>query len=78
MKQIYYSENRNIAFDLEHIEINGKKVQQDMLGDHCTVKYAYKKMREIYSSILPRQYENIIVLSGAGPSKVDPIVKTLF
>lgn len=69
MKQIYYSENQNIAFDSKSIEINGKtlpKAEED--SDSFIAENAYKKMREIYSSILSRQYENIVVLSGSGTS----------
>lgn len=68
MEQIYYSENQNIVYDSADVEINGKKISDEQKGDLSTVNFAYKKMRESYSSVLSRQYENIIILSGSGTS----------
>lgn len=68
MDQIYYSVHQNIAYDLDDVEINGKKIPNDQKGKFTTREYAYKITRESYGAVLTRQYENIIILSGSGTS----------
>ncbi|WP_195198695.1 SIR2 family protein [Faecalispora jeddahensis] len=68
MEQIYYSENCNIAYDSESVIVNGKPISADERGKFSPEEYALTKMRETYRSVLSRQYENIVVLSGSGTS----------
>lgn len=68
MKQIYFCERNEIKFSDEHVEVNSEKVPQDLLKDSTPEQHAYKLMRDHYSQILSRQYENIVILSGAGTS----------
>lgn len=68
MKQIYFSENSGIAFDKENVYANSTKVSTEEIGETPIEEYAYKIMRESYGKILSKQYENIVVLSGAGTS----------
>ena len=68
MKQIYFCERNEIKFSNEYVEVNAEKIPQESLGDSAPEHYAYKLMREHYSKILSRQYENIVILSGAGTS----------
>jgi len=68
MKQIYFCERNEIKFSDEHVEVNSEKLSQESLGDNTPEQCAYKLMREHYSKVLSRQYENIVILSGAGTS----------
>jgi len=65
MKTIFYSEKQNISYNLREVKINTENVEciEGPIED-----YALKKMREAYATILSRQYENIVVLSGSGTS----------
>jgi len=68
VKQIYYSENCNIAYDSDSVIINGKPISADEREKSSSEEYALTKMRETYRAVLSRQYENIVVLSGSGTS----------
>ena len=73
MKQIYYSDNLNISYDDKSVNLDGKNVTSDKIGELTSGEgspenFAFNKMREDYSAELSRQYEEIIVLSGAGTS----------
>lgn len=68
MEQIYYSENQNIAYDLDGVVINGKSIPEDQKSNFTNEEYSYKIMRETYGTVLSRQYENIVILSGSGTS----------
>jgi len=68
MKQILFSEKNTVKFDLDYVEINEKKLQKDDLDSSTTESYAISKMRDFYSSLIAKQYENLVVLSGSGTS----------
>jgi len=68
MKQILFSDKNNIKFDDDSVYINDRTVLKNDLEDSTTEKYAVSKMRDLYASLLAKQYENLVVLSGAGTS----------
>lgn len=68
MEQIYFSEKLKIKYDESNIEINDCGVPQEQKGDATPEAYAKQKMRQAYCEIISRQYENIVVLTGAGSS----------
>lgn len=68
MDQIYFSENSGIAFNEKDIYVNSEKVAAEEIGETPIVEYAYKIMRVAYGKMLSKQYENIVVLTGAGTS----------
>lgn len=68
MKQIYFCERNDIKYSDDAVEVNMEKLPLDIISGSNTEHYAYKLMREHYAKVLSRQYENIVVLSGAGTS----------
>jgi NAD-dependent SIR2 family protein deacetylase len=67
-KTIFFSEETNISYNADTVLINNKPVNKKEYQDITSEDFAYNKMRFSYQNILSRQYENIIVLSGAGTS----------
>jgi hypothetical protein len=68
MKQIFYSEATSIKFDEASVYINDHLVNEEEREGATFEAYAIEKMRQTYGSIISGQYENIIVLTGAGSS----------
>lgn len=68
MEQIYFSEKLKIKYDESRVKINDCEVPQEQKGDATPEGYAKQKMRQAYCEIISRQYENIVVLTGAGSS----------
>ena len=68
MKQIYFSESSLIEYNDTTVQVNSKSIPSEMLEDKTSCEYAYGLMRSHYRNILSRQYNNIVVLSGAGTS----------
>lgn len=68
--KIFFFYNNNIEFDpgKNEVCINGKKVTFDSEKYPSSEEYANQHMRHIYREVLSRQYENIVVLTGAGSS----------
>lgn len=64
MQQILFSYNYSVHYDSDKVLINGQ------LESHegSTREHAYKKAREIYKSILTNNFENFVILTGAGSS----------
>lgn len=82
-KKIFFFYNNNIEFDpgKNEVCINGKKVIFDLEKYPSSEEYAIQHMRHTYREVLSRQYENIVVLTGAGSSvgigKEEAIGKTM-
>lgn len=68
MEPIYFSENLKIDYDETCVRINDCPIPQDQRGGSTPEAYAEQKMRQAYQEIISRQYENVVVLSGAGTS----------
>ena len=68
MEQIYCSEALNIKFQNDNVSINDIEIPPDQQEGLPTEDYAKRKMRKAYGALISKQYENIIVLSGAGSS----------
>lgn len=68
MEQIFFSESVNISYDTANVYINNLQVSEDEKSGMSSESYAYQKMRQTYQDIASKQYENVIVLSGAGTS----------
>lgn len=68
MEQIFYSESLNIIYDSTSVKINGCQVSEEDKGGMSSEAYAKQKMRQAYRDVISRQYENVILLSGAGTS----------
>lgn len=68
MEQIYFCENCGVTFDEDNVYINSAKVASEEIGETPIEEYAYKMMRAAYGKMLSKQYENFVVLSGAGTS----------
>lgn len=68
MKTIYYCEKSSISYSDNDIQINGVSISEIPEKSEEINILAYSKMRDAYSKVLARQYENIVVLSGAGTS----------
>ena len=81
--KIFFFYNNNIEFDpgKNEVCINGKKVTFDSEKYPSSEEYAIQHMRHTYREVLSRQYENIVVLTGAGSSvgigKEEAIGKTM-
>lgn len=68
MEQIFYSESVNISYDTTNVYINDSQVSDEDKAGLSSESYAYQKMRKAYHDVASKQYENVIVLSGAGTS----------
>lgn len=70
MKQekIFFSNIKTISFSEDEVQVNGIKQSDELYQNETTKEYAYRLMRQEYSSVIKRQYENIVVLTGAGSS----------
>lgn len=68
MEQIFYSESVNISYDTTNVYINGSQISDEDKAGLSSESYAYQKMRKAYHDVASKQYENVIVLSGAGTS----------
>ena len=68
MKTILYAENANIKFDENEVLVNDKNMDIEEPSKEKNQGLAIDKMREFYTKVLSKQYDNIIVLSGAGTS----------
>lgn len=68
MEQIYFSERIKIEYDESSVKINDCEVPQEQRGEASPESYAKQKMRQAYQGVISRQYENVVILSGAGTS----------
>jgi NAD-dependent SIR2 family protein deacetylase len=68
METIFFSESEKIQYDDQSVLINGEKINDDRLNGCSPEIFASKTMRSLYSSMLSKQFDNIVVLSGAGTS----------
>ena len=68
MNQIFFSESNIIEYNDSTVQINSKSVPSEVLEGKTPCEYAFGAMRSQYRTILSRQYDNIVVLSGAGTS----------
>ncbi|MGO3608177.1 SIR2 family protein [Enterococcus pingfangensis] len=77
MQEIFFSHKEVISFDDKGVYSNGEKLEEDQENSDSlkTAKdesyyktKSQKLMRQKYSAIISRQYENIVVLTGAGSS----------
>ena len=68
-KKIYISEASVISYDLTGAYENNQPIIQDpTVPEISSEELATKKMRNTYQKLFSRQYDNFIVLSGAGTS----------
>lgn len=68
-KKIYISEASVISYDTSNAYENNQPIIPDpMASDISTEDLALKKMRSTYQKLFSRQYDNFVVLSGAGTS----------
>lgn len=66
---IYIENNCSIEIDEEYVKVNGKKLTEDEKGEHESwEQVAFKIRNSFLSKHLKRQYENTVVLTGAGSS----------
>lgn len=68
MEQIYFSERLKIEYGEASVKINDCEVPQEQRGEASPETYAKQKMRQAYQDVISKQYENIVILSGAGTS----------
>lgn len=70
---IMFGKDKNISYDEENIYLNNvplidkESINEEMKSNNFEI-LAKKQMRENYKSILSKQYENVVVLTGAGSS----------
>ncbi len=74
MKYIYINESSSVAIKeeggiVESVYIDGKEKEFEPEDARDKKEYAVKTKRNKYKEILSRQFENLVVLSGAGTSK---------
>ena len=68
-KSIYISETSVISYDATTAYENNQAILQDPSASTVsTEELALKKMRSAYQKLFSRQYDNFVVLSGAGTS----------
>jgi NAD-dependent SIR2 family protein deacetylase len=69
LKSIYISETSVISYDATTAYENNQAILQDPSASTVsTEELALKKMRSAYQKLFSRQYDNFVVLSGAGTS----------
>jgi len=57
-----------IEYDDKKVKINSREIPSDELKGKTPCEYAFETMRLDYKKALTRQFDNIVVLSGAGTS----------
>lgn len=68
-KKIYIENNYSIEFDEECVKVNGQKLEEEKRGENESwEQVAYRIRSSFLRKHLKRQYENTIVLTGAGSS----------
>ena len=68
-KKIYIEYNCDIEFDVDYVKVNGRKLAgNEKKEDESWEQVAYKIRNSFLHKHLKRQYENTIVLTGAGSS----------
>ena len=69
MKKIFFSNVNTIAYDEKGVYVDGKILsEEDKEENESNEDCANRLMRNTYQNILAKQYENIVVLTGAGSS----------
>lgn len=68
MGHILFSDKYNVEFDDNNIKINDVVIADDEKKELSNEDFAKQKMREFYSNFLSKQFDNIVILSGAGTS----------
>ncbi|WP_289889732.1 SIR2 family protein [Virgibacillus pantothenticus] len=69
MKKIFFSNENTIAYDDKGVYVDGKILsEEDKKENESNEDCANRLMRNTYQNILAKQYENIVVLTGAGSS----------
>jgi len=68
MKQIYFSESFFVKYNDLMVEINSNTISSEELEGKAPCEYAYRAMRSQYKNVLSKQFDNIVILSGAGTS----------
>jgi NAD-dependent SIR2 family protein deacetylase len=67
-KQIYFSESCTIKHDENTVLVNDMIIPEDERKGVSSSVYAFDVMRLKYKQLLSKQFDNIVVLSGAGTS----------
>lgn len=67
-REIIFSYDCSIEYDDTKVVRNGKEIAVDQDKYSSTEECAIHQMRQTYREVLSRQYENIVVLTGAGSS----------
>ncbi|MGH2143951.1 hypothetical protein ACQ1ZU_16290, partial [Enterococcus faecalis] len=68
-EKIYIEHNNDIEFTEEYVKVNGKKISIEEKKDNETWEQVAIRLRDAaLQKHLKRQYENTIILTGAGSS----------
>ena len=62
MKTILYAENANIKFDENEVLVNDKNMDIEEPSKEKNQGLAIDKMREFYTKVLSKQYDNILII----------------
>lgn len=67
-EKIYIENNNTIEFEGEWVKVNGKDVSSEKKESETFVQFAYRLRNSALQKQLKRQYDNTIILTGAGSS----------